>query len=321
MKITRLERILRLITILQSGRYYNPGELAQQLAVSRRTVFRDLDTLHKGGIPYYHDEEKGGYKIAANFFLPPLNLKLSEALALILVAHSAGSTNGLPLYQEAREAALKIENALPAYIQQECGQLLRTTSVYFAPHARHDRLEQITDLLRQAIQKRHKVQLSYDSFFEKKQIITTLSPYHLHFAQRAWYVIGYSSLHQSMRTFKLGRIKGIRLMPHRFVRDKSFRIENYLKDAWSIIPEDKSYQVKLLFSPMVAGNVAEVLWHRTQKHTWRDDGRLLFEVHVDGLREITWWILGYGDQVEVLEPEMLRRNIKQIAKNMLNTYE
>jgi len=46
----------------------------------------------------------------------------------------------------------------------------------------------------------------------------------------------------------------------------------------------------------VAGNVAEVLWHQTQRVEWNDDGSIEFHATVDGLGEITWWLLGYGSQ-------------------------
>ena len=48
---------------------------------------------------------------------------------------------------------------------------------------------------------------------------------------------------------------------------------------------------------------------------------MVFEVRVDGLGEIAWWILGYGDQVEVLGPKLLRERIKRAAQGMLAMYE
>ena len=50
------------------------------------------------------------------------------------------------------------------------------------------------------------------------------------------------------------------------------------------------------FEKLVAKNVAEVTWHKTQRLVWLDDGRLDFHVTVSGINEISWWILGYGDQ-------------------------
>jgi proteasome accessory factor B len=66
----------------------------------------------------------------------------------------------------------------------------------------------------------------------------------------------------------------------------------------------------------VAGNVAEVQWHASQRVQWNDDGSIEFHVSVDGLGEITWWILGYGDQVEVISPPELRHRVGLAASRM-----
>ncbi|MFC1783219.1 helix-turn-helix transcriptional regulator [Planctomycetota bacterium] len=321
MKIARLQRILKLLTMLQSDRFYGPQELADELGVSRRTFFRDLDMLYKAGIPYYFDEEKGGYRVDRHCFLPPLNLTLPEALALMLTTQPPGDKEPLPLLTQARNAAMKIESMLPAHIQQQCGSVMKTTSTRHAATARHLQLDETLTLLQQAIRQRRRVEITYISFFEKKQLPLTLHPYHLHFAQRAWYVIGYSQTHKETRTFKMGRIKKAKLLKSRYLREKPFQIDEYLGDAWSLIPEGKLYKVKLYFAPLVAGNVAEVLWHRKQKLTRHDDGTLTFEVEVDGLGEITWWLLGYGDQVEVVKPPELRRRVKKIARKMIKIYD
>ena len=84
MSITRLYRLLQLITLLRSGRRYDADALAEELAVSRRTVFRDLHILTAAEIPYYYDSEADAYAIDRSFFLPAVNLTLDEALALFL---------------------------------------------------------------------------------------------------------------------------------------------------------------------------------------------------------------------------------------------
>jgi proteasome accessory factor B len=83
-----------------------------------------------------------------------------------------------------------------------------------------------------------------------------------------------------------------------------------------MIPEGRIYNIRLRFSSRVARNVAEVQWHSTQKAEFNDDGSLTVKFRVDGLGEISWWILGYGDQVEVLAPVMLRKKIARRAAKM-----
>jgi proteasome accessory factor B len=89
-----------------------------------------------------------------------------------------------------------------------------------------------------------------------------------------------------------------------------------------MIPDHAADQrVVIRFQPLVARNVAEVMWHKTQDVKFDEDGSLVFRVRVSGLSEIVWWILGYGDQAEVLQPKKLRRLVAQRAKNMAIMYD
>jgi proteasome accessory factor B len=87
-----------------------------------------------------------------------------------------------------------------------------------------------------------------------------------------------------------------------------------------IAEKGRDREVIVRFSKLVAQNVAEVHWHKTQRLAFRDDGTLDFHVTVSGLNEISWWILGYGDQAEVLHPPELRRLIAQRARRMAEKY-
>ena len=105
-----------------------------------------------------------------------------------------------------------------------------------------------------------------------------------------------------------------------FAAHPDFSIEEYLGNAWVMIPEGKKYNVELIFSPKVARNVAEVNWHKSQQCEFCKDGSLKFNVTVDGLSEISWWILGYGDNVRVIKPTKLAGMIKKTAENMIKLY-
>ncbi|MCG3180314.1 MAG: hypothetical protein BIFFINMI_02673 [Phycisphaerae bacterium] len=311
MSVSRIHRLLRLITLLRSGQGPNVTELADTLGISRRTVFRDLNMLELAGIPYYFDEQTYGYRIAPTFFLPPVNLTLEEALALMALI---GQTGQLPLSDLAREAGAKIQSILPRSIQGELAKALPTIHVAWPAQARHQTVPARFDEVQKAIVETRKVEIAYVSFFERGQIVTELSPYRLFYFQRAWYVIGHSSLHKTVRTFKLGRIRRLTPLGRLYVPDPDFSVEKHLGNAWGMIPEGHEYAVRLRFSPMVASNVAEVVWHRTQKVEFARDGSAEFTATVDGLSEISWWILGYGDQVEVLAPAALRKRVRDMAK-------
>ena len=320
MSISRIHRLLRVITLLQGGRGYTANKLAEELEVSRRTIFRDLNMLEMAHIPYYFDADKGGYLISRHFFLPPINLTLTEALAILLLAGRMKSSSRMPLMSQGAKAAIKVESALPHAIREHVGSMLDRLSVSLAPVSRQEGLDAMFDSLADATARRLVCRIVYISFHERRQMAVTIHPLRLLFMSRAWYLIAYSGAHRQVRTFKLARIKKLTVTKKTFEQPKNLDLREYFGDAWSMIPEGRLYDVHLRFTPKVAGNVAEVQWHNSQRVEWRDDGSIDFRVNVDGLGEITWWILGYGDQVEVISPKQLRRRIAEVAQASLEKH-
>jgi len=321
MKSGRISRIVQILTTLQAGKSYAVSDLSRIFGTSRRTVFRDLKELRAIGVPYHYDTETGGYTIEPEYFLPPIDLNLQEALSLLLLVHKASNQMQLPFKNSTLLAALKIENNLPAKIKQYCNTALQNVSVRLGAQASAESLDTMFAQLQTAITGKHKVHISYSTFFEGQVIKLDLNPYHLLYNDRTWYVLGYSSLHKDVRAFKLNHIIELKTTEQCFLGGENFDLYDYFGRAWSMIPEGRIYNVKLLFLPEVADSVVEVKWHATQQVTRRSDGSAIVEFRVDGLGEITWWILGYGDQVQVLAPRALRKKVFDAAKNMVKLNE
>ena len=320
MSVSRVYRLLRLITILQGRRNYTVDELAEELEVSRRTIFRDLNMLELAHIPYYYDSDTGGYTISRHFFLPPINLTLTEALAVMMLAGTARGTGQLPLMAHSARAAMKLESALPAGIRSHVGSVIDRLTMSLGPTSRHEGLDDLFDDLAAAVAGRRLCRLIYISFYEHKQTAVTARPLRLVFVGRAWYLIAYSEEHREIRTFKLGRIRKLTVTDRNFTHPQDIKLEDYFGQAWSMIPEGKTYEVHVRFDSAVAGNVAEVLWHKTQRVEWNDDGSMEFHATVDGIGEIAWWLLSYGDQAEVIAPDELRERIADTADAMVRKY-
>ena len=82
----------------------------------------------------------------------------------------------------------------------------------------------------------------------------------------------------------------------------------------------KDYEIKIYFSPTVADNIADTIWHPTQKIVRMEDGGVEMSVTVDGLTEIVWWILSYGEYAKVLEPTELIEKITMSSQKILQVY-
>jgi len=190
------------LTTLQAGKSYAVGDLSKMLGISRRTIFRDLKELQAIGVPYHYDTKTCGYTIDPEFFLPPIDLNLQEALSLLMLAHTVREQIQLPFTNSALLAALKIENNLPAKIRQYCNLALQNVSTRSDAQALTNLLDRTFAGLQKAIINKRKVNIRYHSLFEGQIIDVELCPYHLLYNQRAWYVLGHSSLHKSVRTFR-----------------------------------------------------------------------------------------------------------------------
>ena len=289
--------------------------------MSRRTIFRDLDVLRQAGVPLIYDDQGQRYHIPGTYFLPPTNFTPEEALALIVLCSDLGDHSQLPFFGPARSAALKLASSLPNRLRERLRATGEAVSIRIHPTNRLEGQTPIYEQLLEAFSKRRSVRIRYRSPTEQEEIRTQLHPYRLLFSRRSWYVIGRSSLHRGTRTFNVGRILGLRLLENRYRIPRGFSVERYLRNAWHLIPEPgPDREVVIRFSKLVAQNVSEVCWHKTQQVTFNEDGTLDFGVTVSGLREMSWWVLGYGDQAEVLRPPELGAIIADHAARLVQRY-
>lgn len=310
-----------MLLLLQGGKGHNTSTLAHECGVSRRTIFRDLDVIREAGVPLLFDEERQAYFIRSTRYLPPTSFTADEALAVMVLCQQLGASQGVPFLRSAQSAALKLASALPERLRDYLHEVSGAVAIRLPqvnPLAEH---HEVYDQLLDAIRRRRAVRLVYDSYTEWRHISTRLNPYRLLFSRRSWYVIGRSSLHRATRTFNLGRVVKLEVLSECYRPPRGFSLQRYLRNAWHLIPEPgPDQQVLVRFQPLVAGNVAEVLWHKTQELKLRDDGTLDFRATVSGLNEIAWWILGYGRMAEALEPAALREIVAQHAEHMAAMY-
>lgn len=321
MKLTRAHRLIRIVQTLQSGRQCGVASLAEAMGISRRTVFRDIGVLKDAGIECLYDAETETYRIDHSHFLQPLNLSLEEALSLMLMTRKMIDDRIVPLASSALSAGMKIESALPADIRAHCGALLAGVEICGLQVSDVDAVTDALLRIEEAIANARMVQIRYDSYYEKAEIETVVHPYRVMFRRRGWYTVGHSVKHGEVRMFKLERILAMTTLDRSFKRPADFNLDDYFGHAWDMVRGNRRYHVEVHFSAKVAGNVEEVAWHKTQRTRRRSDGSLVFEVDVDGIDEISWWILGYGDQAVATEPQELRQLIASHAQTLVGYYE
>ena len=318
----RLHRLVRCLDALQCGRVLSSVALAAECGVSRRTVFRDLAALQAAGVTIVYDKDRQGYYLPRRATLVPQELTVEEVFSLLVVCQQMGDPEGgLPFQSAARQAAQKILQQLPRKLRETAEQSVDSFVIRLDAHHPHATSEPVYREILEALVERRCVRIRYTSFFDGGVITTLLSPYRFVYSRRAWYVIGRSSLHKSVRTFHLGRVQNTERVNTHYRIPPRFSLKRYFGLAWHLIrvPLER-HEVVIHFRPPVAGNVSEICWHRTQKTTWLAEGVLEWRATLEGLQEIAWWILGYGRHATVISPEPLRAILREHIQSMSVDY-
>lgn len=320
---TRIARLLEILDSLQSGVGPTLEQLIAECGVSRRTVFRDLRTLREAGLGITFDEESGRYALESPVGALGSGFSLQEALALLVVCRWLGHRGtGLPFQHPAYRAAIKVTRLVSDSVREYVEEVEDAISIELDPINPLPDSADVYERLVESIRLKRRVRIVYRSLTgDEGEFETTLAPYRLLFRRRSWYAIGHSTQHDAVRTFNIGRIAEVEWDAATYAIPPGFSIDEHFGNAWGMIRRpDETYDVHVRFQPLVADNVAEVRWHRTQRISWNDDGTLDFHATVEGLDEIRWWVLGYGEQAEVLKPRKLREEMRRQARAMLERY-
>ena len=153
---------------------------------------------------------------------------------------------------------------------------------------------------------------------------TTFHPYLLEPSAIGYttYAIGYSTLQDARRTYKLGRIEQASLTPQEYRIPLDFPGLDILRHSWSIMLGEELVEVVLRFHPDVVDRVNETRWHPSETKMSDPDraGWLRWSAQVADTMDMLPWIRGWGADVEVLAPRELRETLTGESREMARLY-
>ena len=319
---SRVHRLLRIITLIESRHDWNAERLARECGTSDRNLYRDLKELRGAGVPIDFDEAAGGYRIRRDFFLPPLHLTGEEAIALALLCEEIGSREQVPFLRPAWIALSKIEAMLPETIREDLGALRGAVAIDAARSNPPDGHKDVYDRVAEAIREQRTLECRYDSTNPDSDPDETFrfDPYALYFGVRAWYAIGRHHGRDEVRSLKLGRFTKYARTDDTFERPKDFTVEAYHGHAWRMIRGPR-HEVEIWFDTAFAQTMSDTLWHPTQEIEDHTDGSATFRCTVDGLDEIVWWVLSMGPHCVVKAPSELAQRVRDLAERTAANYD
>ena len=218
----RADRLFQIVQYLRGRRLTTAAQLAERLAVSERTVYRDIRDLSLSGVPV-EGEAGVGYRLSKGFDLPPIMFTMDEVHALVAGARMVQAWGGPALAVSSRSAIEKIAQALPASRRTDVER-----TPLFAPHfhvpagARSD-----VEAVRQAILGRRKLRLVYVDSREQasKRVIRPLG---LAFWGNTWTVAAWCESRADFRNFRLDRIRTLEPLDQTFEDQPGTRLEDFL---------------------------------------------------------------------------------------------
>ncbi len=316
--MAQFERIHWIDSQIRANRYPNAQKVAEEFELSPRIAYKDRNFLKdRFHAPIRTNRALGGWFYTdPSFNLPFLALSEPESNALRR-SFLASAEYLAPLDLEAlREVAAKLGAYLPPRSDQTDESVRGATRL-------STRLSQelISDLDK-AISERQRVDIQYYSGRRDSLTERIVQPYKLLFWRGEPYLIAYCEWRNAMRTFFLGRIRNWKLLPGDsvYVRNPDFNVDEYLEHGLNLMHGEEGVTVRVRFSEYQARWVREREYHSTQQLEELTGGGLILEMRVAGTEEVRRWLLGYGGEAEVLEPESLRAEIREELKKMQKIY-
>ena len=219
----RTDRLFDLVQILRDGRLHKAADLARDLEVSQRTIYRDMETLQASGIPV--EGERGvGYILTAPVTLPPLNLSLTELEALHLGMAVVAEATDPELQAAARSLSSKIDAVLPE--DRSAPKDGWGFAVYPFADARRGFAHMPT--LRAAIRARQKLSLRYEAL-AGDTTERTVRPLQMEYWGRVWTLTAWCELRTDFRVFRIDRILAVEALPELFADEPGKRLEDFLR--------------------------------------------------------------------------------------------
>ena len=206
----RADRLFQLIQHLHHDRVITARALAEALAVSERTIYRDVQDLSLSGVPIT-GEAGVGYRLMRGYHIPPLMFNEEELAALLLSARMVQVWTDQGLARAAHQAMQKIESVIPEHLKPE----LAREELLVPDFSLSPEVSGHLGALRQAIKQQKKVHFDYirqDGAHSNRCV----HPLGLVYWGKVWTLVAWCELRESFRHFRLDRIQSMEALEQHF---------------------------------------------------------------------------------------------------------
>lgn len=317
-KTDRVARLLKIEHLLyQNKEGCTVKKISEITGVSARTTYRDLQTLEQElKIPIWEDREKRG--IIDRYYLPPVLFNRNEAFNIFLAVRLL--YNYMHQYNpNVTSALIKLNSILPYPVRDYVNNMIDLMQ----KQPRDEKFLSIMDILVQAWFTKHQVIIRYRLPGKTEVYESVIEPYILEpsATRNSCWLIGYCPSNKTIQSFKLARIQSAEISPNTCLVSNEYDDLEFFNRYWHLPPTSPDNKhlttVVLKFSPKAGTVVAESIWHNSQTLEHLSDGSIILTVKVVRTKQLMDWILQWGEGVQVLKPQSLRKELIDIARAIL----
>jgi predicted DNA-binding transcriptional regulator YafY len=301
----KIDRLLAITILLINKEKVTAKELADNFEVSRRTIYRDVETLNKAGIPIVTTKGvDGGISILENYKMDKNIFKVEELETIIKALE--GVRKILP-DSDLENTLEKLKGFNPDLEDKE-----ETFIIDYSPWGNDEELTEKVNLIKKAIKNNYLIEFSYLSN-KNQRTSRKVEPLTIILKGHSWYIYGYCRLREDFRVFRISRIRDLTINKEKFIRKKGTPQEcldsNNITDKVKLVLKvDKEYiERSYEYFPRESFEILEGGSAIIRTEIWENEWLYDF-------------LLGLGEYIEVIEPMRIRDIIKAKLEKILKKY-
>ncbi|GAA0262100.1 helix-turn-helix transcriptional regulator [Cryptosporangium japonicum] len=324
----RADRLLSLLLLVQTRGRMTAQELADELEVSVRTVYRDVDALSAAGVPLYADRgPAGGYQLVDGYRTKLTGLTIDQAESLFLVG-MPGPAAALGLGTELAATELKLLAALPAELRTRAERMRERFHLdapgWFREAEQVPHLAAVAD----AVWNQRRIRARYRRWKAPREVERAWDPLGVVLKAGVWYFVARRADDGEVRAYKVSHLLDVEVLPEQFERPPGFALADYW-DGWTRRFEQGLIrgEAHVRISPQgldrlqhLLGGPAMVQAARENAEPADADGWIRTRIPVEHVRKAHGDFLAVGADVEVLGPPELRALIAHTVAALASVY-
>jgi predicted DNA-binding transcriptional regulator YafY len=297
----KINRLFEILYILLDKKNITAKELSEHFEVSQRTIYRDIEKLSQSGIPIYMSKGKGGgISLLSNFVLNKAILSEEEKREIIAAMQGLSAINE----NEFNGALSKLSTFLG-------GNNENWIEVDFSNWDKNNDLGEKFATIKSSIINKNLLSFKYFSA-NGESLNRIVEPLKLVFKGQGWYLYGYCRERKDNRFFKLTRINNLNILSENFIRATPNKV---------LIGEDKEYVSALINLKLkINKKVAFRVYDEFTNYSFDENGDFIVNLKLSKGELSFGYIMSFGENVEVIEPEYVRAELKNRLKYALSQY-